>query len=319
MPKNITKSILFLLPLLLLLVLLGFLFLPKDNTAAAGQLETDPTAILSQPENSIDLLFLGDSEAYSGFVPLQLWQDRGIASFVCASVDQKPYETVTFLETALQNQRPQVVVLETNVLYRVYSTKDRIEPTAQALLPLLRYHDRWKHLSLRDLSVPSYTGAYPDRGYHLLTGAEPRLDLTGYMAPMDEREPLSEANRASLETLCRLCREQGAELILYSIPSPQNWTMRRHNTMEDLARELGLTYLDGNLLPLNIDWNTDTYDSGDHLNYYGAVKATAHLGTWLAENRALPDHRADPTYSDWDQALATLPDRLAAKQAEAAE
>ena len=314
--KPILKSILFFLPLAVLLVVLGPLFQPKDNTSAAGRLDTDPTAILSQPENSIDLLFLGDSEAYSGFVPLELWQNTGIASFVCASVDQKPFETLEFLKTALKNQSPKAVVLETNVLYRVYSRMDLIEPTAQKLFPLLRYHDRWKELSLRDFSAPHYTGEYPDRGYHLLTKADPLEDLTGYMAPMEEWEPLSNANRSSLQDLYNLCIENNIQLILYSVPSPQNWTVRRHNTMEDLSRELGIPYLDGNLLDLGIDWQTDTYDRGDHLNYFGAVKVTQNLGLWLQENLPLPDHRGEPGYALWDRDLSTLPSRLAAKAQE---
>ena len=316
MRKTILKSILFFLPLGLILAVLGPLFLPKDNTFAAGRLETDPTVILSQAENTIDVLFLGDSEAYSGFVPLELWQNTGIASFVCASVDQKPYETLEFLKTALHQQSPKAVVLETNVLYRVYSRMDLVEPTAQKLFPVLRYHDRWKSLSPRDLSVPEYTGAYPDRGYHLLTAADPLEDLTGYMAPMEEWEPLSKANRSSLQDLYNLCKENDIQLILYSIPSPANWTVRRHNTMEDLSRELGIPYLDGNLLDLGIDWQTDTYDRGDHLNYWGAVKVTRDLGRWFQENLPLPDHRGEASYEAWDRDLATLPERIAAKQQE---
>lgn len=314
MRKTILKSILFFLPLGLILAVLGPLFLPKDNTFAAGRLETDPTVILSQAENTIDVLFLGDSEAYSGFVPLELWQNTGIASFVCASVDQKPYETLEFLKTALRQQSPKAVVLETNVLYRVYSRMDLVEPTAQKLFPVLRYHDRWKALSPRDLSAPEYTGAYPDRGYHLLTAADPLEDLTGYMAPMEEWEPLSKANRSSLQDLYNLCKENDIQLILYSIPSPANWTVRRHNTMEDLSRELGIPYLDGNLLDLGIDWQTDTYDRGDHLNYWGAVKVTRDLGRWFQENLPLPDHRGEAAYETWDRDLATLPERIAAKQ-----
>lgn len=313
MRKHIVRLFLFLLPLLAALVLLGPLFSPKDNTTEAGMLETDPTAIHSQPENTIDLLFLGDSEAYSGFVPLRLWQDWGTASFVCASVDQKPYETVEFLKTALKTQSPKVIILETNVLYRAYSRMDRIGPAAQSLFPVLRYHNRWKSLSTRDLEAPRYTGGYPDRGYHLLTKAEPREDLEGYMAPMDEWEPLTAANKRSLQTMHNLCKEKNIQLILYSVPSPQNWTMRRHNTMADLAGELGIVYLDGNLESRDIDWNTDTYDAGDHLNYYGAVKITAWLGQWLQENCPLPDHREDPGYESWNDALATLPERIQAK------
>lgn len=318
MRKNILKTLLFLLPLLAVLILLGPVFAPKDNTLAAGMLETDPMAILSQPENSIDLLFLGDSEAYSGFVPMTLWQDHGIASFVCACVDQKPYETVEFLKTALTRQSPKTVVLETNVLYRVYSKKDRIAPAAQQLLPVLRYHSRWKSLSLRDLQPAEYTGEYPDRGYHLLLTARPWESSEDYMVPTEAREALSGDNLRSLREIDRICRERNIQLILYSVPSPENWNMARHNTMEDLARELGILYLDGNLESRDdMDWDRDTFDSGDHLNYYGAVKITRRLGDRLAES--LPDHRGEAPYAAWDRDLADLPERIRAKSEETGE
>ena len=317
MGKHITRALCFLLPLLALALLLGLVFRPKNNTLSGGMLETDPLAVSSQPENSLDVLFLGDSEAYSGFVPMALWKDTGIASFVCASVDQKPYETEAFLREALKRQCPKVVVLETNVLYRAYSTQDLLVPKLQTLFPVLRYHSNWKTYSVPELfAAPDYRGDYPDRGYHLLTRADPLDDLTGYMAPTEAREELTKRNLRSLETMAALCKESGAELVLFSIPSPENWSMARHNTMADLAESLGCTYLDGNLLPFAIDWQTDTYDRGDHLNYYGAAKVTAWLGVWLTEHTALPDHRQDPAYEAWNQDAESFPQRLEAKLAE---
>ena len=312
MRKTVVRTVLFLLPLLLAAWVLGLAFAPKDNLRTAGMQETDPLPILSQPENSLDAVFLGDSEAYSGFVPLELWEQQGIASFVCASVDQKPYETVEFLKTALERQRPQLVILETNVLYRAYATQDLLTPMLQKAFPVLRYHSNWTTYTLEDLlKAPDYQGAYPDRGYHLLTKIDPVEDLTGYMAPTQDREAITGRNLRSLETIAALCREHGAELVLFSIPSPENWSMARHNTVADLAEQMGLRYLDGNLLPLDMDWSTDTCDRGDHLNYTGAAKVTRWLGRWMAQEASLPDHRGDPAYAAWDTDLQTFPQRLA--------
>ena len=76
-------------------------------------------------------------------------------------------------------------------------------------------------------------------------------------------------------------------------------------TIEDNGRTLTLQ---------SIDWQTDTYDRGDHLNYWGAVKVTRDLGRWFRENLPLPDHRGEAAYEPWDRDLATLPERIAAKQ-----
>ena len=314
MIPKIARILSFLGILCLLLIPVNRVLSPKNNTQEAGMHKASANAIRSQEEHSIDVLFLGDSEAYSGFVPLELWHGRGIPSFVCSSLDQKTYETVELLEMALSCQSPRVVVLETNVLYRVYPSTEAIVPAMEAYIPALRYHDRWKTLTLRDFTQrPSYTALSPDRGYHLLLEAEP-ADTEGYMRPMEEWEPLSRQNRRNLQRIMELCQEHGAQLLLFSVPSPTNWTVRRHNTIVDTGNELGVPYLDGNLLELGIDWQTDTYDAGDHLNYYGAAKVTDWLGAYLAEHYDLPDRRGDPAYDQWDEDYLDFQQRLSNRE-----
>lgn len=65
-----------------------------------------------------------------------------------------------------------------------------------------------------------------------------------------------------------------------------------------------------------IDWNTDTRDKGDHLNYFGAQKATNVLGAYLADTGLLPSHKDDPALAaDWntqsDAFSRTVTDALA--------
>ena len=118
-----------------------------------------------------------------------------------------------------------------------------------------------------------------------------------------------------LKKITEICRERGISLVLFSAPSPANWTMRRHNTVQDTAESLGLPYIDGNLLDLGIDWDTDTYDRGDHLNYSGAAKVTAWLGDYLRrEAPGLTDRRGDPDYEIWDRDAAAFRARLEAQE-----
>ena len=51
-----------------------------------------------------------------------------------------------------------------------------------------------------------------------------------------------------------------------------------------------------------IDWETDSRDGGDHLNYYGAMKVSSYMSGYLADHYDLPDHRGDSAYSAWDAA-----------------
>ena len=51
-----------------------------------------------------------------------------------------------------------------------------------------------------------------------------------------------------------------------------------------------------------MDWEEDSRDGGDHLNYYGAVKFSHAFGDFLVQEFDLPDHRQDPAYAAWNEA-----------------
>ena len=57
--KNIIKPVVFLAIFVLLLVIASFIFNPKDNTSKAGMTEVRANGILSEKENSIDVIVIG--------------------------------------------------------------------------------------------------------------------------------------------------------------------------------------------------------------------------------------------------------------------
>ena len=60
---------------------------------------------------------------------------------------------------------------------------------------------------------------------------------------------------------------------------------------------------------IGIDWNTDTYDAGVHLNVYGAEKLTKYFGAILRDELAVPDRRDDATLCGvWSEKLAAYYD-----------
>lgn len=68
--KNTLCSLLFLGILIGMLALLSVLFRPKENTKEAGFQDPRANAVLSEPKDTIDVVFLGDSETYNTFIPL---------------------------------------------------------------------------------------------------------------------------------------------------------------------------------------------------------------------------------------------------------
>ena len=64
-----------------------------------------------------------------------------------------------------------------------------------------------------------------------------------------------------------------------------------------------------NFIPLcdeiGIDWQTDTYDGGAHLNVYGAEKLTSYFGAILRDRHGLQSRHGEPHLAElWQEKLA---------------
>ena len=103
-------------------------------------------------------------------------------------------------------------------------------------------------------------------------------------------------------------------MILYSTPSVKNWNYQRHNAVLDFANNKNITYLDLNLEvdKLGIDWDIDSRDAGDHLNYYGAIKITDYMGDYLNSLNILKSHKNDKKYDSWNKAYQRYLEKIQA-------
>ena len=77
--------------------------------------------------------------------------------------------------------------------------------------------------------------------------------------------------------------------------------------MEAYAEEKGLPYI--NFLDIQeetgIDYTTDTYDGGLHMNLSGAEKLSRYMGRYLTEEAGVPDRRGEAELSArWAEKLA---------------
>ena len=303
--KPVLKCTLFLSGLLAILLVSGFVFKPKDNMKESGIEDFQTNGIRSEKENTIDVLILGDSLSYAGIAPIVMYQDYGITSYVCGSSGQQMFDTYRYLKIAFETQKPKYVILETDALYRKFDVADSVGSDILEALPVFRYHDRWKQLELSDFKGEvNYTAVNDHKGYRYNDTIKgiPNRD---YMIETTDIQDMTELSKQYFDEIATFCKENGAELILLSVPSVKNCNYKKHNAIQKLADKYGVEFINMNLMKneVPIDWEVDTRDKGDHLNHTGATKVTSYLGKYLFENKDLEDHRMDEKYSHWNKSL----------------
>lgn len=265
-----------------------------------------------------DVIFVGDCEIYESFIPEVLWNEYGITAYDRGSAQQLIWQSYYLMEDMFSRESPKVVVFNVysirygepqNPNYNrmtldgmkwsgskwnaVRASLCKDESFLSYVFPLLRYHSRWKELNAQDFIGVFRKQQVSHSGYLMQTDVVPKTSvLEG--APLED-PALPEIGFAYLDKMKQLCEQNGATLIL--VKSPTNirkywWYDEWDEQISDYAERNQLTYI--NFIPLcdeiGIDWSTDTYDEGFHLNVYGAEKLTSYFGKYLSEQFDFPQH-----------------------------
>lgn len=310
------------------LLLLGFvqrLLMPKHRSATKeGHLPQEYYAETTEH----DVLFLGDCEVFSNFSPVTLWTEYGIPSYIRGGAQQLVWHSYYTLLDTLKTETPKVVVynvlalkygepqseaynrlnldglrLSGIKLRAVHASMTEGEELLSYVFPLLRYHARWSELGAEDWTALFSDPPVSHNGYLMETSVRP-LDRTP-TPPMLHDPDLPASSMEWLKRMTELCRENGIRLVLIKSPSVEpHWYAQWDAQIVAFAEENGLDYY--NLLHYNeeigIDYSTDTFDMGQHLNVYGAEKASRWLGAKLTEYGDLADRRGDRGLKDvWDE------------------
>lgn len=301
--KNFIKSILFVGILILLIECCNLLFIPKHTFFKSSNYE-----ISGEKEDSIDVIFIGDSLVYSSLSPMEIWNEYGITSYDCADAAQIIPDTYDHLKYAIESQHPNVVFMEANVLFR--DPKKRkfnvtAAQTALSLFPIAKYHDNWKKY-LQEKSDGLWINQY--KGYKYITKIKSNKLDDNYMEVTEEYNKIPDHNLEYFEKIIKLCEDNNTKLILISFPSQISWKYKKHNSATLVAETYGLDFIDLNLVDLGIEWKTDTKDNGAHLNHTGSVKVSKYVGQYIKNHNLAEDHRGDKEYDSWNIAYKMYKD-----------
>lgn len=295
-----------------LLIVVSCFIQPERITDASWIDNRDRNAlsVMNEPENSIDVLVLGDSESFTAISPYRLWQKQKITAYVCGQSGQQISEAYYLMKRAFQKQHPRLVILETNELFTharyLEETRMAVTETGKYYMPVFSYHNRWKDFFFAPESAEIRPDEISWKGFEIRKACRP-CEKTDCMAEEEPRELFSSI-KYYLKKIKKFCDEQECDLLLLGVPSPKNWNAAKHRAVAGYAKAEGIDFQDLNLKvkELKIDWQTDSYDGGDHLNLQGAEKVTDHLGNYLKENYDFSDSSSaagKKTEAFWDAGL----------------
>ena len=323
---------------IILFWILQNIFIPK----------TEYTTIIKEfyeePKDSLDILFMGDSSIYRGISPMQLWKEYGYAGYDFSSPAQKTWDQYYCLKEALQYQKPKLVVINAESLFdskpmkngyqrhlfdnmkfgknKIKALRDpqgNISTSRQLsfVMPLLRFHDRWKELTEDD-----FAGTF-GQAYHnneVFKGCWLGKTTKAYKAPKNPKKQqnnlITQNAERYLDKIKELCDKNNIELMILFPPTPKNWSEEKNTSVQKWADTNNVKFLDANKSSeeLKINWKTDTSDGGTHLNVKGAQKFTEFVGKFINLNYDIPNHKNDKNYQSWNEELVKYEEFLNKKQ-----
>jgi len=173
------------------------------------------------------------------------------------------------------------------------------------VFPILRYHTRWSELTAEDITYLFHHDKVTYEGYYMRVDVKP---VTFIPEPKKLADySFAEYPMEYLDKMRTLCDEKGIELIFVKAPSLfPHWYDEWEEQVDEYAKKYDITYY--NFLELaeevGIDYSTDTYDAGLHMNLSGAEKLSDYLGKKLVEEHGVTVRNTDEKYIEiWEPKL----------------
>ena len=264
--RMITKSVIFLLILAFILKIFSSLSIAMGYNANPLY-NYSSYSIFQEPDNSIDVLSIGDSNVYSSIFPLVWWEQQGFTGYTWGQPSQRIPETYEYLKKIYKHQKPSIVLIDGNSLFRDKTDIDNLDSITKAKLatifPVISFHKNLNPRRLKNIFGNQHSvmkGYYYRKASHKVHKKKHRMKFT---------RKCWQINKLSASTFSKCihyCKSQGSIPVLISVPNYNGWNYQKHNALQEIADKNGINFVDLNLeLKKQINWKKDSVDGGDHL------------------------------------------------------
>lgn len=300
--KNIRNII------LLLVVFLFCLFCTSKLLLLAIVDENNHDDFYAMEKDSIDVLFVGSSHSYCGFIPERLSEKYKISSYNLASSNQSMLANYLWAKEAYEYQKYKVLVVEAmsipmshgevendirslhsmgNSIHYYELVKTYKRQSLNIIFPIFLFHQSWDKINVDKMCYEYPKSAEILRGYVPLysrAGEENVVDI------IDETdESIGYLKYDYLDKLREFCQKNEIQLILVKTPMANTrvnqWDAGLHNNVAIYASQHDIPFIDFNLEAYadacDLHPAKDIAADGRHCNYWGACKVTDYMGNYL--------------------------------------
>lgn len=275
-----------------------------------------------EKENELDVVLLGQSEVYSGFIPTLAWEEQGFTSFDYGLSGMPANIFLPALDEIEKKQKPKVLVVEITPFARkdeyferygkmhtwidnLPITKARFdcidkyvpeEKREEFYKPISTYHNNWKMVarcaSFARTKILTIVNQHTKmKGFNVLS------TQMGEKAKIDKNFTFCEGGEDYLYDFIDKCKEYGIENVLF-VRIPHARTIKDKDAVtkiENIVTAAGYDFIDYNedYDSFGINPLTD-FANNDHFNVFGAEKFTREFSKLLVEKYNLkPEHDED--------------------------
>lgn len=285
---------------------------------------------IATPAQPLQLTYYRLESALKEQSPRVIFLDASgfFASEYSNSLEARWLKTLACFPTSRMLERIKIAVS----MPKLQTKHTKTEEATAAILPITRFHTNYMltsdnfvdlHVNLPNIAKghviktwvkPAGNGIVSDDPEN--TDADAAVEGSGSEL-IEKLKGRMDINYGALEKISQLCKTHGCELILTKVPVYPDtsvtggiWSKEKHDITREVADKLGVKFLDLNNVDLGIDWTTDTCDGGEHLNEWGAIKASRYYAHWLMNDYGMTPTNDEKRAKAWDAQLAVYDDIL---------
>lgn len=266
------------------------------------------------PKDSMDIVYIGASNACSGFNPLLAYDLYGYKTGMLCEGGSPFFAIEYLLKEAQKTQNPNLYVIDIYMLAEMSNfipsnirkttdsmkfNKNRFDAINKILnyydvdkkeyinyyFSFFYYHNSWKSISRDNFSIKSmYMGYWYYEDIF-------EKDIENYIWTDDELK-LPSLDEKILVSLIEYIKTNNLN-VLFVVPKRWYWYPHQEqmNNAISIIEDNGLKVINFNKIDeVNIDFATDFYDKS-HLNIYGSTKYTLYFSDYLNRNYNIDYHK----------------------------